>query len=192
MKEVYIDIDGTILNTCEGIKLYLKKQGYEFNWQKAITYGFDGDIGVDKSLVYSCFSKPEVYDLAPIFSGVKEAIAMLKAYGYKVFAYSQCDTAVDVINQRMSFIKKLGLESAIYLHKKPTIETGYAVFDDCIGVVEDWYNETEAKLFLINQPYNQEINNPKPSSLWKEIYRCENLFDGVKKLIKEDRKISQF
>lgn len=191
-KEVYVDIDGTIRNTCEGIRLYLAKQGYDFNWQNAITYGFDGNIGVDKSLVYKCFSIKEVYQLSPLFTGAKEAIAMLKAYDYKVFAYTQSNTTLDVVNFNTAFIKKLGVESAIYLHKKPTIETGYAIFDDCVGVLEDWYYETEAKLYLIDQPYNQKINNPKSSSLWEEITRCENLYEGVKKFISRECKITEY
>ena len=181
--DVYIDIDNTCIDTCGGIKKFLAGKGVRFDPSKVETYGFDGNIGCGKEKVYACFKEQEMYDLAKVYAGVKTGIKRLKKEGFSVFGYSYFNYSYEMVQNRLALMHSLGMKGGVYMTEKPPIKSGYAVFDDCVSVLERWYKETEAHLFLIDQSYNKRENNSPEHPMWNSIIRCKSLKEGVDRLL---------
>lgn len=186
MKKVCLDIDGVVLNMSEGLKIYLRKQNIDFHPENVITYNFGGDIGCSKSAVYNVFRNIDFYRNIPFIDGSVEAINRLKQKVI-VQAYTTVVDVPEIYQLRSSLCKELGLVGMPYIGNKPVISDIDAIFDDCLGVHKDWIrNNSSAKQYLIDAPYNQKIKENELSfTHWNNVIRCKNLAEAVDLYLKE-------
>lgn len=179
MRIALVDIDNTVVDMCGALRDYLALQGYTFIPENCIRYNFDGDVGVDKSIIFPTLKKPEMFELLQIYDGVVEAIDLLKEH-CRVVAYTGTPDYSTLRKQRAILCDNLGFdEIMMFDYKKPVFNEVDVIFDDCLDVHKDWFLNANVTQYLINQPYNQEIHNDYSSSFWKKVIRCENFKEGV-------------
>lgn len=181
VNKVLLDFDGVVTDLNTAIKNQLKKENINFNISNIKKYNYSGDIGCDRKFIFSAMANPETYVALPFYQGAKEAITLLKKYT-DVYAYTGSIKDTKISKQREQLIADLGLKGKVYFEEKP-IFTGYdALFDDCLAVHQKWQFEN-IKHYLINQPYNQEVNNPEYDDIYPQLIRCSSLLAAVKKYL---------
>ena len=179
MRVALVDIDGTIVNTCGALKTYLAQFGKNFKPENVITYNFDGDIGVSKSDIFSAFKEPDLYKYLTLYDGVVSSLDELKKY-CRVIAYTSMPDINNLQHKRKELCEWLGFDSVlIYDNNKPVLSGINVLFDDCLDVHDSWASCSNTRQYLINQTYNQKINNVYRSSLWEKVIRVENFSDAV-------------
>lgn len=179
MRVALVDIDGTIVNTCNALKTYLAQFGKNFKPENVITYGFDGDIGVSKSDIFSALKEPELYKHLTLYDGVVYSLDELKNY-CRVIAYTSMPNINNLQHKRKELCEWLGFDDIlIYDDNKPALPNIDVIFDDCLDVHESWVDYTNTRQYLINQSYNQKIIGDCRSSLWKKVIRSENFCEAV-------------
>ena len=199
---VCVDFDGTLLDFGGAIKNYLAKDGITFYPENVKYYDYsNSDIGCNRELLYKAFYTDEFYEYLKLYEGVIDAIELLKTVE-DVHAYTGAVNMESVYNRRLNLIRKLGLKGKPYTappvehyialtepclkggDTKPVIKEANAVFDDCVGVLYNWYmNGSDAKLYLIDAPYNQEESDTEGIIDWSKIIRCSSFSDAVNKYL---------
>jgi hypothetical protein len=180
---VCVDIDGVIVNLMQGLHLLLKEQGLDFDPAMVSKFNFDyPELGFPREIIYNSFENKRLYELAPLHSGVEDAISKLRDF-INIRAYTGSLGDEEICQKRQHLCNSFGMFGSVYYRKnKPTIFNADALFDDCLGVHKQWIEDgSNALLFLIDQPYNQEYNNEGID--WSRIIRCKDFADAVDKYI---------
>lgn len=173
-----VDIDGTAYNFHGAVKAYLEEMGHTFYPEKCIDYHFNGDIGCDKQLIYDSFDKKELYDKLKAYEGSIEAINLLRQHG-TVYGYTASVAEPSIFNQRVKLVEELGMIPKVFVKHKPVIDAD-ALFDDCLGVHRCWIAaNSNAKLYLIDQPHNRMTEENKDDPIWQRVIRCNSLLEAV-------------
>lgn len=173
-----VDIDGTAYNFHGAVKAYLEEMGHTFYPEKCIDYHFNGDIGCDKQLIYDSFDKKELYDKLKAYEGSIEAINLLRQHG-TVYGYTASVAEPSIFNQRVKLVEELGMIPKVFVKHKPVIDAD-ALFDDCLGVHRCWIAaNSNAKLYLIDQPHNRVTEENKDDPIWQRVIRCNSLLEAV-------------
>lgn len=178
-KSVLLDIDGVIFNIMLGAKRYLKTLGYDIDLTKITDYKLSGNIGCDKSIIYSLFDTNKPYLYGSYYPDVVEYINRLKAH-YIVEAYTGVTSDVSYCMRRKQ-LKVLGMSGGyIFRGNKPILNSYDIVIDDSIYVLNDW-QKTDKRLFLVNS-LGFYCDEYRPERC--EIYN--SFVDVAKLLIEED------
>ena len=185
-RTVLCDFDGVILDLCGAVKKLLAKRGIEFKPENVIKYNFSGDIGCSRADVFSTFKGFDLYKIQRPYEGAIEALCRLRNYVLVDGWTSVASNEKKQIEYRSFLVEHYCDGGCAYVGEKPIIvdKPIDAVFEDCLENLERWSNVEGVKLFLIDQPYNQEVHNPEYSSLFPKLIRCENFADAVDKYIK--------
>lgn len=194
---VYCDIDGVILNFTDGIKKYLKQtKGVDFYPENITTYSFDGNIGCDRQLIFDCFDKPEVYELADLYEGIDKELMRKFAEYYDVHCYTTVVKNKEVYRRRYELCRSLSMVGyPFWQTRKPVLsdaENGREtiLIEDCLGVIEDWYvSGSKATFYLIDRPYNRITEDNKNKEVWKRIIRVKSFADLAHKLIAQNTEL---
>lgn len=186
MSSVCVDIDGTVLDFHEGLKIRLAELGHTYYPERCTDYHFHGDIGCDREIIYNLFTDEELYHKLPFFKTSKEAISLLLAKCDTVYGYTASVANQNIFQQREELVRELGMEPKVFVGKKPVMDSADALFDDCLGVHRCWVQaKSKAKLYLIDQTHNQITEENKNDPIWQSVIRCNSLLDAVQKYLKD-------
>lgn len=180
-KHVCIDIDGVVLNLMQGLKLYLEPLGYNFDVEGIKAYNFKYDtLGFDRQVIFDAFKDIKCFELAPFYDGAVEAVKKLQRF-VETQSYTKISNIPEIYTRRKNLLDFLQLKGEpITAVKKETDLSADALFDDCLEVHAQWIADgSNAKLFLIDRPYNQKTNENEGSLDWSRIVRCKNLEEAV-------------
>ena len=172
-----MDIDNTVIDLNEGVRLVLLDKGIRFYPELIDSYDYGGNIGCDSKYIYECFRNPETYRRAPLFYGVEESLQILKRYT-DVYAWSLITQDDEIVKIRMELCERLGLKPLLYKYpneKKRVDEGVAAVFEDSVANLEMW-RYTPTDLYLITQSYNRRCTD-------RRFMRVYNLAEGVNRFI---------
>lgn len=187
MPKVCVDIDGTVLDFHEGLRIRLAELGHTFIPENCVDYGFNGNIGCDKSIIFDLFTDEELYHRLPFLKDAKDAVKLLLEECDAVYGYTASVKHEAIFREREAFVKELGMIPDVYVERKPVIVDADALFDDCLGVHRCWANaNSNAKLYLINQYHNQMTEENRDDPIWKRVIRCDSLMDAVKKYLNKE------
>lgn len=185
MRKVLCDIDGTLCDILSPIKAYLSTYNKEFSIEDCKHYNFSDYSDDIRSLIFRGFADNELMKMVQPYSYTFDALDRLKSvadvWSYTVFNDKSYNTP-EVLRGRVSLIKNLGLKGSPFKCEKPIIHNVDALFDDCLDVMIKW-QDTDTKLFLIDQPYNQKTEENECSLDWNRVVRCKNFADGVEKYL---------
>lgn len=180
-KSVCVDIDGVVLNLMQGIHLYLKPLGYNFDIDHIEAYNFKyNSLGFDRKIIFNALNDVKSFELAPFYDGAVEAVQKLQRF-VKTKSYTKISEIPEIYDRRKNLLDFLKLEGEpITSLQKPVDFSVDALFDDCLDVHKQWIEQgSKAKLFLIDRPYNQKTNANKGSLDWSRIVRCKNFEEAV-------------
>lgn len=180
-KHVCVDIDGVVLNLMQGLKLYLEPLGYNFDVEGIKAYNFKYDtLGFDRQVIFDAFKDIKCFELAPFYDGAVEAVKKLQRF-VETQSYTKISNIPEIYTRRKNLLDFLQLKGEpITAVKKETDLSADALFDDCLEVHAQWIADgSNAKLFLIDRPYNQKTNENEGSLDWSRIVRCKNLEEAV-------------
>lgn len=182
---VCVDVDGTLLNLNEALRVKLKEIGLDYKYENITHYDFRGDIGVNpKEHIYPLFNDLYIFSLELLypFEGALEALDDLTTLT-EVRMYTGLKTSnQNIVLLRDAFGHNHNMTGNSFVGNKPVMLGADALFEDCFETCEEWISAGyEGYIFLIDQPYNQQINNNPSSSVWSKIIRCEDFADAVKK-----------
>lgn len=182
--KVLVDLDGTILDLCSAIKVQLAKKGITFIPENVVSYSFAGNIGCKRKEVFKTFSDVNTYRLQKPYKGAVEALKKLSSV-VEVEPYTKIKAQANLFSYRKHQIEEVGMHgNPIIAEKKTVIEGDYvAVFDDCIGVLEEWVDREDVFLFLIDQPYNRNIMYTRLFAR-RNFFRCKDFNEAVELFIK--------
>ena len=189
---VCIDIDGTILDLCKGMEKYLKEKGVTFFPENMSEYDFGGDIGCPKEVCFQAFQDPKFWKTETEFpiSDLKSVGNMLKDEGYNPYVYTLLNYGEDVRRVREKYLKSSGIEEyCIFNGEKPVFVNASALFEDYLENIRRWIDAGfEGKVYLVNQPYNQEYNH-KDFPYFDRVERVDSVEKGVELFLEEMRTI---
>lgn len=183
-KVVCVDFDGVLLDFCKALSDALLEHGYNLDPQGVIDYNFKYDIGFPRKIVFETMKQARMYLLEEPYEGAIEALDLLKKYTI-VKPYTGCVDKPEAITIRQELINSFGLKGKPYVDcDKPVYFQADALFEDNLLVIKDWQMaNSKAKIFLINQPYNQQTSDNSKSLDWSCIVRCKNFADAVNKYL---------
>jgi 5'(3')-deoxyribonucleotidase len=174
-----MDMDGTVLDFNGRVKSYLADRGIPFNPDECFTYDYScyGKEIADK-IKHEVMRDIEFYEKLGYFEGAYEAIQRLSNH-VTIQAYTGSVNVPEIFEKRQSLCKSLGfVADGVYIDgKKPVFLEADALFDDNIDVFKQWIGKNkQAKLYLIDAPYNQQDDN---DDVWNHVIRCKNLSEAV-------------
>lgn len=154
--KIMCDVDGVLIDMMRSLKVCLANKGITFYPENVETYGFDGDIGCSKDVVYDCLQSKTLFNNLFWIDGAYTALVRLMKNN-DVFAYTCANE--NVIHLRQSMCDYIGLEGQVYEgFNKPVIMDADVVIDDSPKVCLKWLNEKpDTLIFLVDQTYNRDV-----------------------------------
>lgn len=180
--KIYLDFDGVVYDSITGIEEYIyKKYNEKIDVSKAYKYDYTG-IDCEKEKIYKAFTDEEYFNLLHPFKDAIKAINILKEK-YEVVPYTYVDKSILKIRNRQ--IKEVGLTGNAYTSKKPIIKDKCIIIEDDLKNLLRHIDNKDAKLYLIDAPYNKFENYEISSNQIFRIKRCKNLLEVATQLIQD-------
>lgn len=202
---VVVDIDDVLINLNESVQELLNKWGYEdFSVDNIYTYDLnksidisklpvekqklsDNGLGCPRERILNCYSDSTAFIYASCTENMVKGMKLLSKH-FDVVLNSTCSspltasTKADFYREYFGTIYNVTLNLSVR-RIKPVFDDCYAVFDDCVEELVRYPSET--KKFIVNRPQNRDLFYKTLISQQSNIKRCENFYDGVKKLVEE-------
>lgn len=182
MREVYLDIDGVVLDLLSSLKLMLNESGFDFDPASVRKYDFSCQ---SKDVMVECrnlLSQVRLFSSLKEYDGAKDAINLLKMK-YEVYGYTLVPPNPLVMTCRSNQLKDLGLSGRPYVGRKVLPRSAYAVVEDNAEHLLELSDRSDLRLYLIDRPYNmRDLVNPTHTG-WDRIIRCRDLGEVAKYLV---------
>lgn len=175
MPVVLVDIDGTMVDIYENVRIRLAKKGIDFHPEGIKEYNFIGDIGCKRQDVFTVLYERETYENMPFYKDAEKALVALGMSCF-VCAYTSSMNLPSIMQERKRLITNMPFDEIFYFpgREKNTVLSDAdkssmrnprilddaafkvnAVFDDYPKIIRMW--KDSAHCFVTKQPYNHNM-----------------------------------
>lgn len=210
-KTIVFDLDGVLVDCHSALEEMVHDKYPEFSVKRILTYDFNKSLDMlkapywfltsreytpigkefyglnaDRSELLNLLSDLRLFENADFFNGVTNMLPLLaKHYNivFHSFAYTR-----EIANYKSEMIDFHFKDKFAYTMitsigtKKPCILNADFVVEDNLFDLEG-YIGSDAKLLLVDRPYNQELFNPSLSSVFENSVRFKNITEVFKYLL---------
>lgn len=161
--------------------------------EKIVREDFDATLGVPRNILLEQYSRIEYYKSAPVYEDSCKALIKLFDSGKYNIVFNS--SAFGEFSSNIAWNKSLRLKDLFeeYIYgviisenvKKPTILDADIVIDDCLEVLYDYIKVgSNAKLFLVDQPYNRLAVTKEDKEVLEKVTRISSIAD-VEAILRE-------
>lgn len=184
---VLIDVDSTLADFHESLRLLLRDLGYDYHPERLTDYYGenlpDGTLGVSWNVARTGMCTSALYTdrYFKLYPKVDEALAKLRKVANTI-GYTGAECNEEIYQMRIKFCKEHKLVPNVFIGSKAVLAGYQALFDDNPYIIDKWVKSgAPMRIYMIDQPYNRHININKE---WgNRVVRCASFYDAVNKYL---------